>query len=218
MSLCPAHRAPRAPGTVHRPRPRWRRHHPGPARVAIGRPSSVPLPSAGSGPGHHSHKPGLSSLRGWPSTPRPWAGPGATFPTVPFPGWLLSRAGRRDLLGHVGSGTQQRPPSPQACPGRQTARVPACAHALPRHTGESSRRRVPPATVRQTQWGPAVRPRRPLLREGPLGGLLGASDHLLADRRPCSDTRTPSCTFTSRPLHHREGLSQTPSPLALGDC
>lgn len=182
VSLCPAHRAPRTPGTARRPRPRWLCHHPGHALAAIGRPRSVPLPRAGSGPGHHSREPGLSSLRGWPSTPRPWAGPGATFPAVPFPGWLLSRAGRRDPLGHVGSGMWQQPPSPQALPGWQTARGPAYARSLPLHTGQSPRQHVPPTTASQTQRGPGVHPRRLLLREGPHGGLLDASDHLLADR------------------------------------
>lgn len=129
-----------------------------------------------------SHCPGLAQGLATIPANRGSRAPGATFPAVPFPGWLLSRAGRRDPLGHVGPGMRQQPPSPQALPGWQTARVPAYARSLPLHTGQSPRQHVPPTTASQTQRGPGVHPRRPLLREGPLGGLLDASDHLLADR------------------------------------
>lgn len=134
MSLCPAHRAPRASGTARRPRPRWLCHHPGHALAAIGRPRSVPLPRAGSGPGHHSREPGLSSPRSHlPCSPVPWVAPVQSWPEGPS----RTRGTRHAAAASISAGlawladgpgprlrsltpTPHRPVPPTACPAHHS--------------------------------------------------------------------------------------------------
>lgn len=78
---------------------------------------------------------------------------------------------------------QQRPPFPQAFPGQRTARVPACAHSLPLHTGQvlptaCPAHRSEPDTHGAQRW---ARGGGRCSGKAPIGGLLDVFDHLLAD-------------------------------------